>query len=226
MRFKLIFLLGIICIALLAAGVLGVFPNSSSGTSYQTNLTIVVSGSANASGDSYNAQINLAEYVVGNSSGSSYNMFWGFPYTTEGGMGPSPEPSSANITISTFNGSEYVTGESLSFSTCTIGSVFCQPDRQVFNTSNKSIGILNITSSGSLDVSNISFRINDTCPHINLTFSNHTNLTKNPRQSLDTSAKALYGNLSTGLSFEFYLWANISTPSSACPEIKTEFEVT
>lgn len=201
--------------------VLSVFPNSSSSTTYQANLTLVVSGSGNLSSTNYNTQVNVAEYVVGNSSGSTYNLFFGFPFGTEEEVTTGLEPASANITIFSWNGSNWVSGENVAFSSCTIGSNFCEPDNQNF-TGNQTI--LNITSSGDLAVSTIDFRINQTCSWLNLTFANSTNLTGFPRTDLNDTYQPLYGPLAVGDSFGWYLWANVSVPTVGCV-LQTEYDV-
>ncbi len=183
------------------------------------NLTFFPAGGGNVTSDTVYGNIHLGEWLAGTGSGG--NDRFGYFTTTNKTF----SIAGHNMTIYIWNGTVYRSHFNISFE-CAISS-FCEPEHQNASLNNASVrrGIMNLTNTGTNDISTIDFKINATCPWINLTFSNSTNLTKYPRQTANTTFKTLWSNLSQELSFDFFLWANFSTPTVGC-EIETRFQTT
>jgi len=81
--------------------------------------------------------------------------------------------------------------------------------------------ILNITNTGVVNITQIDFRINDTCSGINLSFSNSSKV----KVDLNTSFNLAHGHINVTDSKVIYLYANAS-PGGTCPSLRMIWQAT
>lgn len=191
----------------------------------QNNISVIRSGGDNVTSDTVSGTMLLGDYMAGVSSTTDQRMGWIFTTNRTYGVAN----VSLNITVHVWNGSVYKSHFNFAFD-CTPGQNNCEPVHQNATPYNATInrGIMNLTNSDTEDdIASIDFRINSTCTGINLTFTNNSNTTEDPVQTLDTTFRLLYGPLVVNDSFDFFIFANISGNPfpGPCGEIGTEFDV-
>lgn len=190
-----------------------------SGTA-QVNISTIFSGGANVTSDSVYGTMLLGDPLGGVSS--SNDERFGLLFTWNRTF-PAAQIS---ITVYAYNGSDYVSDFNISFA-CRFGQNDCEPTTQnstpvgSFNR-----GVYNVTASGS-GFSQVLYSLNTTCSGINITFTNSSNVSAFPKQTLTTSGKLLYGSLEAGESFDYFLFANVSgNPLPGSCSLDNEYEVT
>ncbi len=211
--------LGILC--LMSMAMFGFGQMASQSSTILSNTTHFAGAGGNMTSSTVYGSYLVESGVVGF---TQQNSSWGF---LNGDIGQF-EGLTIGITITVWNGSTYDTNNALIFSDCRIGQAFCEPRFQNSTPFNATVnrGILNITNTGLATISNIDFRLNQTCSWINFTFTNSSNFSAYPKTELNNTFRTLQANLLPGSSFDFYMFANVSTPNASCGVFDTEFDVT
>jgi len=193
------------------------------------NISVVTGGSARVESSTFNGIVSFGSIVGTGFTSDTVNASFGFFDTTNKTFEAQPFID-VFILNKTVNGTFYVPllQGALIYSDCHVGQTDCEPRFQNATPVNVSfnIGILNVTNTGQKNLTQIDYRILDTCSWVNLTFSNSSNVSQYGRTELNTTLQFLYGALNQTESFQIFLWANISTPvpGDSC-NFGSEFDV-
>ncbi len=221
------FLLSIAVLMILVVPVMFYADLTSQSGTVIANLTVVTGGGGRFTSSTVDGIIMLESVIgVGVVSNITDNGSFSFFDTTNKTF----EFGGPSVSVSVWNGTAYDPDGILILRDCALGQARCEPRFQNGTPSNTSFnrGIINVTNTGTFNISQVNFRITDTCSWINLTFSNSSNVSQYPDRELNTTFQLAWGELNNShgnqSSFPIFLWFNLSRATSAC-NFESEFDV-